>query len=534
MPQKPVELFLAVPPVWELSFQNLGIPTVAAYIRQCGFRIAGRAELNIGFQHYMVGRPELDLELMESEYQKLRAMPYYRENYEHQFDSFYSRMQLPFGYSELVSCNYENLLPFLQDERVNIPLRFFRERGIADELADASPGYTRVVGMGIDGENQLLGALTLAVEIKKRNPEVLIALGSNWMSAMIHILVEERDLLAPIDFLVPGKGEVPLRILLEQVQEAGGKPEGPLPGIRVNQGGVFTEPLDCDTRVPAAELPRPELFDLRLYGRPNVLPYESERGCYWGKCKFCHHIMHYTHAYNSKPIDKVISDLRAYEEEFPYKVVAFVDAAMPPRRAREIAERFLAEDMNKRWAAFCRIEKSFTRDILDLCSQSGLDVISYGVETASLRLSTFIGKPMHKEVAYRVMRDTAEAGIYTTAGIMNGLPSETHEELQELWDFLDSIKGFSYLHPHVFKFERGSEYFENAAMYNLEIIPAPPGMRLSPYRDFIDHNGGTTRPMLVDHSVNKRWWKSNMEGRSLDWKTQSGNFCKGVQVIVDK
>ena len=73
MSQKPAEIFFAVPPVWELSFQNLGIPAVSAYVRQCGFRVAGRAELNIGFQHYMVGRPELDIPLVEREYQRLRA-----------------------------------------------------------------------------------------------------------------------------------------------------------------------------------------------------------------------------------------------------------------------------------------------------------------------------------------------------------------------------------------------------------------------------------------------------------------------------
>lgn len=526
------ELFLVVPPVWELSFQSLGIPTVAAYVRQAGFRIAGRRDLNIEFQHFMAGKRELDVEVVRREWNTLRSSPYYRENYEQQFDPFYSRIDLPFGYTHLVSCNYDRLIPFVRDERVNYPLRFFRECLVAEDAAAANPGHVRVVGFGLDSENQFLSSLTLAREIKLRNPEVLTVMGGPWPTANLKALQEEGELLADIDFLIANKGEIPLKLLMQAVEDAGGKPAAPLPGILVNQGDFFSDALDLDTRVPLGELPRPEVFDPRAYARPNVLPYESERGCYWGKCRFCHHIQHYTHAYNSKPIEKVIAELKAYHEEFPYQVVAFVDAAMPPRRVKEIAEAFEASEIGKRWALFCKMEKSWTRDIFDVAARNGLDVISFGLETVSKRLGEFIQKPMDKDVAYRVMKDCSESGIYTTAGVMTGLPSEKREDLDELWEFLDRIKPFTYLHPQMFKFERGSEFFENAAAYNLEVVPAPPGMRLSPYRHFVDHNGGTTRQWLIEENVNQNWWRQNMK-RSLDWKSKGEKFCKAVQFIVD-
>jgi len=531
MPSR-AELYLVVPPVWELSFQGLGVPALAAWMKRQGHEVVGKADLNIAFHHYLTGAAKLEPEFYREQWAQLQENPVYRERYVPRMDSYYTRIDLPFGHAQLVSNNYSRIPSFLDDRRFNVALRYFEESKVVDGIADTSPNRKRLVGLSLESENQLLALVTLSRLLKQRNPELLIVVGGPWLTAMLPVLRWERLLMQDIDFLIPNKGEIPLDGLLRAIAQTDGMPQSS-PGVLVKRrDGSFADAPCCDNRVRGGDLPRPELFPLAWYARPSVVPYESERGCYWGKCKFCHHILHYTHTFDSKPIEKVMADLRAYRQEEDFEVVAFVDAAIPPRRIREIAEAFLAEGWNKRWAGFSKVERHFTREIFEVAARSGLDVLSFGVETGSPRLAKYIGKPIDLEMAYRVLRDCADAGIYTTAGIMNGLPSETFEDLHQMWSFLDRIKSFTYLHPHLFKFELGSEFFENAASYDLEIVETPVESRLSPYRDFVDRSGGNTRDRIRDDNVNQLWWRRNMN-RTLDWKSRGEKFCKGVQFIAD-
>ncbi|MDP5279852.1 radical SAM protein [Sphingomonas sp. DG1-23] len=531
-PQPRTSVFFAVAPVWDLSFQSIGIPALIAWCREAGY-VTESCDLNIAFNRQFGGN-ELDADRIQAAYEAITSDPVFRDSYLLRSATEKVRLPLPFGFAEIVCNNYSRLPDFLEDERFNPFIAFARANSFIDRIAAAPADRPLLVGMGWDGENQVIATLTIAREIKRRRPDALVMIGGPWATAMSDVLRLEAVLLRDIDFILPKKAEAPLTELLQVLdREGGGRPKGLIPGVMINEGGAFSPYFPNSTPVKAENLPRPALFPLTDYRRENVLPYESERGCYWGKCKFCHHILTYTHGHNSKPIAKVIDDLKAYAEEFDYEVAAFVDAAMPPKRVREIAETFLAEDMNLRWAGFCRAERSFTPEIFEVARRSGLDVLSFGVEHASKKVLDFIGKPQNPAEMRRVLQDCAEAGIYTTAGVMNGLPSETYEDLDELLDFLDTIKDFVYLHPHMFKFERGSEFFRNAERYGLKVLENHPESRLAIYHDFEDANGGETRQFIKETNLNQNWWRENMR-RTLDWKSKkTKGFCKAVEFIVD-
>lgn len=529
--ERRTSVFFIVPPVWELSFQSLGIPAMVAWSRGLGYQTEA-ADLNIAFHRFISGTESLDLKGVTAAYHSLIADQSFLAKYMPRQSPEKTRLPLPFGFGELVCNNYSRIESFIDDELYNPFLRFARSERFIDRIAAAPTDGPLLIGMGWDGENQVIATLSLAREIKRRRPDAIVVVGGPWATAMRDALRDEGRLLRDIDALIPKKGEAPFAALLSAVDRCGGLPDEPVDGVMTNGGDVFTRFVASNERIQAADLPRPILFPLVDYLRSNVLPYESERGCYWGKCRFCHHILTYTHGHNSKPIGKVIDDLNAYRSEHDFEVVAFVDAAMPPKRVREIAETFLTRDMDLRWAGFCRPERAFTAEIFQVAKSSGLDVLSFGVEHASERVLTFIGKPQKPEDMRRVLRACADAGIYTTAGVMNGLPSERYEDLDMLLDFLDSIKDFTYLHPHMFKFERGSEFFENAELYGLRIIDNHPESRLSIYFDFEDRNGGETRAYIKDTNFNQVWWRDNI-GRTLDWKSQSRGFCKAVEFIVD-
>jgi radical SAM superfamily enzyme YgiQ (UPF0313 family) len=398
----------------------------------------------------------------------------------------------------MVCNNYGRLSQFLQDERVNAYISYYRDCGIVESVVSSFAGELKVVGISLEGENQVVSTLTLAQMLKQRDPEVVIVLGGPWITQMRKVLRKEVKLLKDIDFLVPNKGEIPFVNLLEMLAEHQGRPRQiELEGVMSRGDNGYGDYTPVNVRLKAEDLPRPKVFALSAYMRPNVLPYESIRGCYWGKCKFCHHIPHYTRGYDAKSIDKIIWELHAYKRELNFDVMAFVDAAIPPKRLEAMARAFIKKKLDIRWACFCRIEKQFTPEIFKIAAQSD-----------------------------RVLKDCSKAGIYTTAGILNGMPSETEEDLQELMDFLDDIKSFTYLYPHLLKLERESEFYEKPGKFNIEIVPNPPDSRLSVYSDFIDHNSGiTTRQCLKENNINKKWWWEHM-GQYLDWKSKGARFCQ--------
>src|SRR5690349_2140061 len=106
-------VFLCVPPVWELSFQSVGIPAMAAWCRMLGYDTQSR-DLNIAFHRYRSGTDTLDLAGAADAYDCLLANPVFAAQYVPRLAEEKIRLRLPFGLSELVCNNYSRIAEFIE------------------------------------------------------------------------------------------------------------------------------------------------------------------------------------------------------------------------------------------------------------------------------------------------------------------------------------------------------------------------------------------------------------------------------------
>src|SRR5262245_55930481 len=88
------DLAVVVPPSWELSFQSLGIPALAAWARRLGYA-TDQVDLNVAFHRWICGGPRVSLEFVRQEYDRIISSEQYRTEYERRRDDTYIRIDLP-------------------------------------------------------------------------------------------------------------------------------------------------------------------------------------------------------------------------------------------------------------------------------------------------------------------------------------------------------------------------------------------------------------------------------------------------------
>jgi hypothetical protein len=116
------------------------------------------------------------------------------------------------------------------------------------------------------------------------------------------------------------------------------------------------------------------------------------------------------------------------------------------------------------WNANSVITPALTAELLRSMKASGCQRLFFGIESGSERVLRLMHKPYRPEVAVRVIRDAAAAGIKVTCNFMFGFPGETEEDFRETLAFVEKIAGhvervypsrtycaieeYSYFHAH--------------------------------------------------------------------------------------
>ncbi|MCE5262192.1 MAG: B12-binding domain-containing radical SAM protein, partial [Deltaproteobacteria bacterium] len=152
-----------------------------------------------------------------------------------------------------------------------------------------------IVGLSVAFPGQVQPAYSLAFMIRRLLPGVHVTVGG---PAMTQILLRLRGefrarALTPFHSAVLYEGEAALLELVRAV-ERGKRPSGIVEGTRVTDLGT---------------LPAPDFDGLPLdqyFSPAPVLPYDPTRGCYWGKCAFCHYGLTEcgTARYRERPVEQ--------------------------------------------------------------------------------------------------------------------------------------------------------------------------------------------------------------------------------------
>jgi hypothetical protein len=221
----------------------------------------------------------------------------------------------------------------------------------------------------------------------------------------------------PFDSVVLFEGEAALPDLVDALA-AGRTPPA------VIHGGLAGDLTD---------LPAPDFDGLPLekYFSPEpVLPYDPTRGCYWGKCAFCHYGLSCrgTAGYRQRRAADVAAHLKQMSTRWGCRTFYFSQDAFAPAFARQVADTLQAAGMGIRWGTDMRPEPALTPDCCEALKAGGALSVALGIESAAPRLIRLIDKGVCLVDMTAAVENLAAAGIAVEAMCFTDFPTETRPE----------------------------------------------------------------------------------------------------------
>lgn len=358
------------------------------------------------------------------------------------------------------------------DDEQNPYRAFFRER-LLPRLVARRP---RVVGLSVIYGSQLVPALTLGRMIREALPGCHVTAGGGFLAYVGKKLLGAPGIDACLDSLVFHEGEAPLLGLCEALREG-----GELGGIGslswYDRSGAAARAVHNapghPIRLDDAPPPRFDGLPFALYFSPElVLPYDINRGCYYGECTFCTLPTVIGPGYRTRRAATIADHVLALRDEHGARSFNFITDCMPPGMIRDLPDELLARDAGVTWWSDARVEpKAYTPEGARKLYASGCRKLLFGFETATPRLLKMMQKGQSLRSTIDVARNCSEAGISVTFYAMVGFPSETREEARATLDFLiehkDVVREVSLQTFHV---DEVAQTYREPERFGIEIL----------------------------------------------------------------
>ena len=307
------------------------------------------------------------------------------------------------------------------------------DRYIVDDLLAEDPD---VVGISIPTMSQMAAGLTVARLLKARGLRAHITAGGPHLTMLREALRATPDLFDLLDSVVVFDGERPLLELVRAIEAD--RDLATVPNLLYRREGEVLA-TEIAPAVPLRELPVPDFRGLPLdrYLIPEpVLPLISSRGCYHGRCAFCSVGYGGGRRVEALAPEEIVARMETLQSRYGVRHLWFVDEAISPRNLRGMAELLEARGAPIHWAAYGRMERANTGDLLAGLARSGCRMLFYGLETASPPVIRAMAKGTLVEEMDRVLREGAAAGLWNHVFFFFGFPGETMANAQETVDFL--------------------------------------------------------------------------------------------------
>jgi len=298
-----------------------------------------------------------------------------------------------------------------------------------------------VVGLSVCFPGQLQPAYAFALALKRSLPDVHLTCGGPGVTQML-IRLSGQSLamaLGPFDSACVFEGERTLLALLRALDEK--RPLREIPNVVVRDRLLGARWLAGHGAEDLRTLSAPDFDGLpleRYFAPRRVLPYDPTRGCYWGKCTFCHYGLAEvgTASYREREPAVVVDHLRALSARYGTRHFYFSQDSIAPKTAVKLAQAIADAGLDVRWATDLKPEKYLTPERAAVLRKGGAVACALGVESASPRVLRLIDKGAPPDVVSDVIAHLASAGIAAEAMCFTDFPTETHAEALETLDFL--------------------------------------------------------------------------------------------------
>mgnify|MGYP005765830627 CR=1 FL=1 len=317
--------------------------------------------------------------------------------------------------------NYNNIKYFVEDSTSNIFNEFY-ERHIY-EIIEKQADF---IAISLNSSSQIVPGLTLTYMLKKRT-NAHINIGGNFFGRIADELKKHKEFfLLFADSVSVEEGEGPIVEVAKYVN--GIIPIQSVPNLLYFDNGCVYQnekmkPVKLD------DMANMDLsdYDFSKYYAPKVVvPYQSSRGCYWGKCSFCD--QDFGQNFNVKKTDKVISEFKEFKDKYNITNFEFIDESVSPSYLKELSLKLEENNLKVNFFIDARLETDFSKEILFNAHKNGLQMILWGLESGSDDVLKLINKGIDLNKRFEILKNSKDSGIWNFAFIFFGFPTETKED----------------------------------------------------------------------------------------------------------
>jgi anaerobic magnesium-protoporphyrin IX monomethyl ester cyclase len=301
------------------------------------------------------------------------------------------------------------------------------------------------IGISVCFPGQLQPAYAFALKLKRALPGVHLTVGGPAITQLL-IRLRGHDLaraLGPFDSAVVFEGEHTLLRLLEAVaaRPGDGRAFATIPNVVHRDRLMGAKYLPGEASEDMRQLPAPDFDGLPLdrYLSPQLtLPYDPTRGCYWGKCTFCHYGLAEvgTASYRERGVDTIVAHLRGLAERHGTRFFYLSQDSVAPKTLVKLAQALADSGLDLRWATDLKPEKYLTPERAEVLRRGGAVACALGVESGNPRVLEMIDKGAPVSVVSDVIDRLDGAGIAVEAMCFTGFPTESYDEALDTLQFL--------------------------------------------------------------------------------------------------
>lgn len=331
------------------------------------------------------------------------------------------------------SYDYEDIKLQVNSPKLNMFVDYFDKKIVSEQFDSYS-----IIGISIFDMSQVIPGLTLAKYLKERT-NAHITLGGNYIYKIrdsIKTIPEFFDVFC--DSVQLGDGEIAAVKLAETIRD-GGSFEDAYSLLYKDESGIVRETdsaplLDMDALAP----PCFDGYDFGQYFSADiVLPVQLSKSCYWAKCTFCDF---YTgqQCFDIKSVETAVNEVEHLVNRYGVSHFIFVDEAVPPKYYDKLATEIINRGLKIYFYSFARMEKAFTKEVLQNLYNAGARMFSWGYEAESERIMTLLNKGIDCSYRKELLRNAKEVGLWNHCTFLLGYPGETPEETEAtkrvIWD----------------------------------------------------------------------------------------------------
>jgi radical SAM superfamily enzyme YgiQ (UPF0313 family) len=285
--------------------------------------------------------------------------------------------------------------------------------------------------------------LKTAEALKKQHPKATVVLVGNHASSTAEEILASPDSAPGVDFIASREYDVTLCQLADALEQK--KNPRQVPGLYFFEDGrghlsaprEYLEELD---ELPFVSSVYHHHLNIRNYfysiTQYPVITIITGRGCPF-KCIFCQYpqTMH-GHSYRYRSVENVVDEFQWIQDNLPEVKEIFIEddtLTVNKKRIRRMAQLMIERGIQLPWTANSRCDVDL--DTLRWMKKAKCRLLCVGVESGNDEILAGMGKKMTTSRIRQFARDARKAGVMIHGCFMVGNPGETHETLEQTFQF---------------------------------------------------------------------------------------------------